>query len=100
MDGENIAMLLSPGKHELYPLQGLEGPTCGLLPIGGRVNSISTKGLKWNLDKQSLSIDGLVSSSNSIVGVQNNDNGIINYMVEIETSDYVIWSCTLSFDKK
>ena len=97
MDGENIAILLPPGKHEIFPLKGIEGPTCGLLPIGGIVNSISTKGLKWNLDKHTLSISSLVSSSNSIVGVEQNDNDkIINYMVEVDTSDYVIWSCTLS----
>lgn len=98
MDGENIAMLLSPGKHELFPLQGIEGPTCGLLPVGGVVNSISTKGLKWNLDKHTLSIDGLVSSSNSIVGIDENGDGIIKYMVEVDTSDYIIWSCTFSVD--
>ena len=99
MDGENIAMLLSPGKHELFPLQGIEGPTCGLLPVGGMVNSISTKGLKWNLDKHVLSIDGLVSSSNSIVGIDENDDGVTKYMVEVDTSDYIIWSCTVSVDK-
>jgi len=104
MDNENIACLLSPGKHELLLIKGIEGPTCGLLPIGGKVNDVSTKGLKWNLNNQSLSLDGLVSSSNSIIGINNNYNNNYNnnnnnnnnddddYVVEIDTSDYVLWT--------
>ena len=100
MDNENMACLLSPGKHDLLLIKGIEGPTCGLLPVGGKVNNISTKGLKWNLNNQSLSLDGLVSSSNHILGKVNSDNNDNtndndDYLVEIDTSDYVLWTSIL-----
>ena len=45
-----------------------EGPTCGLIPIGCRVDSIKTSGLKWDLDgNMPLEFGGLVSSSNRIM---------------------------------
>ena len=31
--GENVACLLGPGRHEIIPVIGVEGPTCALLPV-------------------------------------------------------------------
>ena len=46
-----------------------EGPTCGLLPVGGRCDSVVTTGLEWDLDGTiPLDFFGLVSTSNRIVG--------------------------------
>jgi thiamine pyrophosphokinase len=56
----------------MYPSKVLDpevegrNPTCGLLPIGGRVEAVTTTGLKWNLDHQALDFAGLVSSSNQV----------------------------------
>jgi thiamine pyrophosphokinase len=60
------------GTHNLQddPAIGItlgEGPTCGLIPMGCRVDSIVTTGLKWNLDGTTqLEFGGLVSTSNRI----------------------------------
>ena len=45
-----------------------EGPTCGLIPLGCRCESIVTTGLKWDLDgTMPMEFGGLVSSSNRIM---------------------------------
>ena len=47
--GENVAYLLGPGNHEITPINGVEGPGVSLLPIGGRVRSISSTVIYWIL---------------------------------------------------
>jgi hypothetical protein len=42
----------------------VEGKSCGLLPIGGKVRSITTTGLQWDLNGDCLEMGQLVSSSN------------------------------------
>ena len=45
-----------------------DGPTCGLIPIGNKCDTIKTKGLEWNLNgDRALEFGGLVSTSNRIV---------------------------------
>ncbi len=45
-----------------------EGPTCGLIPLGCRCESLVTSGLKWDLDGSiPLEFGGLVSSSNRVM---------------------------------
>lgn len=44
-----------------------EGPMCGLLPIGCKVDRVTTTGLKWNLYEQSLELGKLISSSNQAI---------------------------------
>lgn len=70
-----------------------EGVVIGLLPIGGRVREITTSGLLWNLNKQSLAFGELISSSNRFDDTHRSeeDNASI---VRIETSDDVVWTCS------
>lgn len=64
-----------------------EGPTCGLIPVGGRVNSITTSGLQWDLHGSALQMGVCVSSSNAVLpGVSE---------VTVETSNTVLWTVQL-----
>lgn len=65
-----------------------EGPTCGLIPLGGRVNSITTTGLQWDLNESSLEMGVLVSSSNAILPGAGE--------VTVETSEPVLWTVELT----
>jgi len=85
---ENLGFLLPPGTHRIFPNHQIEGPTCGLLPIGSAVSSVTTRGLKWNLQNQTLKFGGLVSSSNRIV----------DPVVDITTSDPLLWMTQLRPD--
>lgn len=65
LSDESMAFLLPKGyKHEILIDSSVEGPYCGLLPLGGPSLSTTTTGLKWNLDKTSLQFGGLISTSN------------------------------------
>lgn len=69
MGAGNIAFLLAPGlRHVIQPDARFEGPTVGLIPIGGACRSVTTNGLKWNLQAGRLEFGVLVSSSNCVVG--------------------------------
>ncbi|CAM9785671.1 unnamed protein product, partial [Heterosigma akashiwo] len=85
LSDENLGLLLGPGRHRLAPNPALEGPTCGLLPIGGPVSSLTTTGLKWNLSNEPVRFGGLISTSNKILGP----------VVEVTTSDPLLWMTQL-----
>lgn len=45
LNEDSISFLLEGGQKYVMELLGdIEGPTCGLIPLAGKVNSVSTKG--------------------------------------------------------
>lgn len=69
MGAGNVAFLLQPGlSHAVQPDSRFEGPTVGLLPVGGPCRAVTTEGLRWNLDGRGLEFGVCVSSSNRVVG--------------------------------
>ena len=45
----NLVRLLPAGVSHIKPCLELEGPSCGLVPLGGPVTGTS-QGLRWNLE--------------------------------------------------
>lgn len=67
MGAGNVAFLLEPGlSHAIEPDLRFEGPTVGLIPVGGPCRTVTTEGLRWNLDGRGLEFGVCVSSSNLV----------------------------------
>jgi thiamine pyrophosphokinase len=75
----NIVFLLKEGHHVIHCLPNLK---CGLIPLGGPCEDITTEGLKWNLHNSRLQFGSLISSSNCT----------LDYSVHIQTSDPILWT--------
>jgi hypothetical protein len=68
--GEDCAACLLPaGSTRITITAPGEGPKCGLLPVGGPVDSVRTRGLHWDLAGQRCAFGGLVSTSNWVESV-------------------------------
>ncbi|KAJ7977550.1 Thiamine pyrophosphokinase [Quillaja saponaria] len=52
--------------HEIYIQSSVEGPHCGLVPIGMPSGSTTTTGLKWDLADTEMKFGGLISTSNIV----------------------------------
>ncbi len=75
----SVFKLLSIGMHNIYLSEIFSGKGIGLIPLSESI--ISSKGLKWNLDKTPSKVGGdLISTSNQID--DSNFNNIINIFVE------------------
>ena len=98
---ESFVMLLEPNvEYSIKRNLAMEGRTCGLLPLGTMVESVTTSGLRWNLhnhklgffnvkrlkDKDEVDTNCLFSSSNEIVDDEN---------VTIKASEPLIWTTVI-----
>lgn len=81
----SVSMVLSAGKHRIAVDPSREGPKCGLVPVAGAVERVTTNGLRWNFTSQETRFGegGVVSSSNEITEAA----------VIIETSGPLLWTC-------
>jgi len=59
---------------------------CGLIPMDGKA-TVSTSGLKWNLNKQPLRFGELISTSNSF--------SLETKEVIVETDSMLLWTMDL-----
>ncbi|XP_012252263.2 thiamin pyrophosphokinase 1 isoform X1 [Athalia rosae] len=82
---ESLTWLLHPGTHRILIPEVLVRlhSWCALMPVGSRVTSITSTGLKWNLDRGTLEIGGTVSTSNTYSGSRE---------VTVTTDTPVLWS--------
>lgn len=83
-----LYLLPGPGRFTIIPDKAMEGPICGLLPVGAPCESISTSGLKWNLSNETLAFGSMVSSSNEFFG----------RVVEVSCSGPLVWMSELKED--
>ncbi|XP_045446765.1 thiamin pyrophosphokinase 1 [Melitaea cinxia] len=86
MSGDCIAWLLSPGAHIIdipEECRCNEECWCALMPVGEACDSVTTSGLKWNLDKQQLKFGRLVSTSNTFDGSE---------QVKVKCSNTLLWA--------
>ncbi|BAD88183.1 putative thiamin pyrophosphokinase 1 [Oryza sativa Japonica Group] len=65
-DDCSIFLLPKTHSHEIHIERSIEGPHCGLIPMGSPSASTTTTGLRWNLDNTSMSYGGLISTSNIV----------------------------------
>ncbi|XP_053373911.1 thiamin pyrophosphokinase 1-like [Mercenaria mercenaria] len=86
LSSQSMSCLLQKGCHRLKVDSGMEGESCGLVPIAGQCNTVTTSGLKWNLDGQSMCFGGLISTSNTWNGADT---------VTVETDSPLLWMMDL-----
>ncbi|ORX49108.1 thiamin pyrophosphokinase 1-like protein [Hesseltinella vesiculosa] len=78
---QNLTILLDKGQHHIHCLKNVEGPHCGIMPIGAPA-TMTTKGLKWNLENHKCFFGGMVSTCN----VFDSD------LIQVETDSPVVWT--------
>lgn len=77
---ESMTRLLTPGCNEITLNPSLEGPGCALVPLGTSCTVTST-GLKWDLNNHVLSFGSLVSTSNEALGTK----------IKVDTNNPLLW---------
>ncbi|WOL10333.1 thiamine pyrophosphokinase 1-like [Canna indica] len=61
-----IQLLPRTHSHEIHIQSSVQGPHCGLIPIGAPSASTTTTGLQWDLTDTGMSFGGLISTSNIV----------------------------------
>lgn len=65
VNNHSYVTLAAPPSTVVTLRSGLDGPTCGVVPVGAPPSAITTTGLRWNLaPEMHLAYGGIVSSSN------------------------------------
>ncbi|CAG8573340.1 16722_t:CDS:2 [Acaulospora morrowiae] len=85
LSDQSMTILLDKGTHQIQCDRAIEGPTCGIIPIGIEKAVVTTTGLRWNLLNSSTSFGEMISTSNHL----------IEDVVTIETDSPVLWTVEL-----
>lgn len=85
----SVVFLLFKGKNTIEINTGFEDEMCGLIPIGGLCEHVTTSGLKYNLDGQQLEFGHLISTSNSYDGSKK--------PVFVDTNKSLLWTMEMKY---
>ncbi|NP_001152100.1 thiamin pyrophosphokinase 1 isoform X2 [Zea mays] len=80
-----IRLLPRTHRHELYIESSVEGPHCGLFPVGAPSTSTTTTGLKWNLSESKMRFGSMISTSNIVQSEK----------VTVESDADLLWTISL-----
>ncbi|OQR66795.1 thiamin pyrophosphokinase 1-like [Tropilaelaps mercedesae] len=82
--GDEITWILRKGRHRILTPESARGGYCGIIPIGRPV-TVTSRGLKWDLNSTQLEFKELISTSNRAIADE----------IQIETTDDLLWTMTL-----
>ncbi|KAI9400192.1 hypothetical protein POPTR_002G205800v4 [Populus trichocarpa] len=71
--------------HEIHIQSSVEGPHCGLIPIGMTSVSTTTTGLQWDLTNTEMRFGDLVSTSNLVQGEK----------ITVQSSSDLLWTISI-----
>ncbi|XP_043718689.1 thiamine pyrophosphokinase 1-like [Telopea speciosissima] len=80
-----IYLLPRTHRHEIHILPSVEGPHCGLIPVGVASAKATTTGLQWDLNDTEMRFGGLISTSN-IVQSEN---------ITVESDSDLLWTISI-----
>ncbi|CAL4976366.1 unnamed protein product [Urochloa decumbens] len=80
-----IRLLPRTHRHELYIESSVEGPHCGLFPVGAPSTSTTTTGLKWNLSESKMRFGSMISTSNIVQSAK----------VTVQSDADLLWTISL-----
>ncbi|KAF9150089.1 hypothetical protein BG015_008093 [Linnemannia schmuckeri] len=87
---QSIVVVLGAGAHEITCNLDIEGPTCGIIPVGSTEAILTTTGLKWDIEDWKTSFGTQISTSNALVGSK----------VIVKTNAPVVWTTELRLGEK
>ncbi|OAQ33456.1 Thiamin pyrophosphokinase [Linnemannia elongata AG-77] len=87
---ESIVVVLGAGTHDITCNLDIEGPTCGIIPVGSTEAILTTTGLKWDIEDWKTSFGTQISTSNALAESK----------VTIKTNAPVVWTTELRFGEK
>ncbi|KAF9972809.1 Transcription factor spt8 [Actinomortierella ambigua] len=74
-----------PGAHTISCNLEIEGPTCGIIPVGTSESILNTKGLQWDVENWRTSFGTNISTSNALR----------ESCVVIDTTKPMVWTTEL-----